>query len=142
MNNKSLERYIALRTEIKTEVADIDAQIFGLQNQINNLEQRKKELVKVLNDDDIPAVDVSTEKSEAVASENSENPTVDTLLSYLRQNPGSSRQNIREHFNGDITEKQMSQLFERCRKRGLILNRGNTRNARWYVVEQGSPEAS
>ena len=134
MNNKSLERFIALRNEIKTELAGIDAQIVDHQSAISILDQKKKELLKVLNDEDVPAAEV-------IISVDSDNSSVDKLITYLRQNPGSSRQDIREHFNGDISEDEMSRLFDRSRRSGLILNRGNKRFPQWYAVEQGAPEA-
>lgn len=91
-----------------------------LDKQIEELKQRRKELIKELTKEKRLGLDEHMEE----------------LLSIVRDNPGIDAAKILKLAKINTEETYSNKIMALCRRRNLIVNKGTRRRPQWYSVEK------
>lgn len=128
------KKFYELRSQFFTELNE-------LETKIEELTERRNALLNLL-DGSVGDADFEEKVEEKVEENVVEDEATwreDFLLTFLFNNPGSAKVDIRDVFNKhprDTSEQDLKRLLESMKRRGLIVNEGRGRGSIWYATEQ------
>lgn len=129
MDIKTVEQYLKLRAEIQNEILQIDGEIADLKLRIAQFEEYREQLESALN----PGLGDVIDLKIGEAQNNGSN--MEKLLDFIGKNPGASRKDIRDLFDGELEENQVKHLLGRAsNKNNTIVNMGTRINPKWHLT--------
>lgn len=134
------QQYRALRVQLRDELTAIEVEL-------ETLTKRREELKQLLYGEVIveithaPAPTRRTRKpaQKTVTQKGTKrtakvDPNIDRLVGYLKNNPGASRQNLKELFGNKLSDNELTNLIHRLSRRGIIKAEGVKRHATWQLA--------